>query len=177
MSRGTRNIKRHELAPDSKYGSVTVTKMINYVMENGKKTVATKIVYTAIETAAAKLETDALTVLETAIKNVTPVVEVRGRRVGGANLQVPIEVPRQRRLMLALRWLLISARAGLRSLLLNSLLPTTTKVLLSVRKMKHTVWPKQTVLLHTSLVTRVIGLFLLTFHQLVPNKLWHANIL
>jgi small subunit ribosomal protein S7 len=112
MSRGTRNIKRHELAPDSKYGSVTVTKMINYVMENGKKTVATKIVYTAIETAAAKLETDALTVLETAIKNVTPVVEVRGRRVGGANLQVPIEVPRQRRLMLALRWLLISARAG-----------------------------------------------------------------
>jgi small subunit ribosomal protein S7 len=112
MSRGTRHIHRHELEPDAKYGSVTVTKMINYVMENGKKTVATRIVYSAIETAAAKLETDALTVVETAIKNVTPVVEVRGRRVGGANLQVPIEVPRQRRLMLALRWILTSARSG-----------------------------------------------------------------
>lgn len=111
MSRGTRHIHRHELEPDAKYGSVTVTKLINYVMENGKKTVATKIVYSALEQAAAKLETDVLNVLETALKNVTPVIEVRGRRVGGANLQVPIEVPRQRRLMLALRWLLLSARA------------------------------------------------------------------
>lgn len=112
MSRGARHIKRHELEPDAKYGSVTVTKMINYVMENGKKTVATKIVYGALESAAAKLETDPLTVIETALKNVTPVVEVRGRRVGGANLQVPIEVPRQRRLMLALRWILTSARSS-----------------------------------------------------------------
>lgn len=112
MSRGTRHIDQHELEPDAKYGSVTVTKLINYVMENGKKTVATKIVYTALESAAAKLETDPLNTLETAIKNVTPVVEVRGRRVGGANLQVPIEVPRQRRLMLALRWLLTSARSA-----------------------------------------------------------------
>lgn len=112
MSRGTRHIDRHELEPDAKYGSVTVTKMINYVMENGKKTVATRIVYTAIESAAAKLETDPLNALETAIKNVTPVVEVRGRRVGGANLQVPIEVPRNRRLMLALRWILTSARGA-----------------------------------------------------------------
>lgn len=112
MSRGTRHIDRHELEPDAKYASVTVTKMINYVMENGKKTVATRIVYAAIESAAAKLETDPLNALETAIKNVTPVVEVRGRRVGGANLQVPIEVPRNRRLMLALRWILTSARGA-----------------------------------------------------------------
>jgi small subunit ribosomal protein S7 len=112
MSRGSRHIVRHELEPDAKYGSVTVTKIVNYVMENGKKNVARKIVYSAIEQASAKLETDPLNVLETALKNVTPVVEVRGRRVGGANLQVPIEVPRQRRLMLALRWLLTAARSA-----------------------------------------------------------------
>jgi small subunit ribosomal protein S7 len=112
MSRGTKHIHRHELEPDAKYGSVTITKLINYVMQNGKKTVATKIVYEAVEQAATTLETDVLSVVETALKNVTPVVEVRGRRVGGANLQVPIEVPRQRRLMLALRWLLNAARSG-----------------------------------------------------------------
>ncbi|CAN5186232.1 30S ribosomal protein S7 [soil metagenome] len=110
MSRGTRKIDRKELAPDAVYGSVTVSKMINYIMKNGKKTVATKIAYGAIEKAAAKLEVEPLDMLETAIKNVTPVVEVRGRRVGGANLQVPVEVPRSRRLMLALRWILDAAR-------------------------------------------------------------------
>lgn len=112
MARGQRHINRHELEPDAKYGSVTVTKLINYVMKNGKKTIATRITYDALEAAAAKLETDPLNVLETALKNVTPVVEVRGRRVGGANLQVPIEVARPRRLMLALRWILTSARNG-----------------------------------------------------------------
>jgi small subunit ribosomal protein S7 len=112
MSRGTRHINRHELEPDAKHGSVNVTKLINYVMKNGKKTIATKIVYTALDTAATKLETDVLTVLEGALKNIMPVVEVRGRRVGGANLQVPIEVARPRRLMLAYRWLLTAARNG-----------------------------------------------------------------
>ena len=112
MSRGTSHFDRHELAPDAKYGSVTVAKMVNYIMKNGKKQVAIKIAYEAIELAAAKLSTDPLNALETAIKNVTPVVEVRGRRVGGANLQVPVEVPRSRRLMLAMRWLLDSARSA-----------------------------------------------------------------
>jgi small subunit ribosomal protein S7 len=112
MARGNRHINRHELEPDAKYGSINVTKLINYVMKNGKKTVATKIVYTALDQAATKLESDALTVLEGALKNVMPVVEVRGRRVGGANLQVPIEVPRPRRLMLAYRWILTAARGG-----------------------------------------------------------------
>jgi small subunit ribosomal protein S7 len=112
MSRGTRHIERHELVPDEKYGSVTIAKMVNYIMKNGKKQVARKIAYEAIEAAAAKLNAEPLDVLETAIKNVTPVVEVRGRRVGGANLQVPVEVPRSRRLMLALRWLLDAARSS-----------------------------------------------------------------
>jgi small subunit ribosomal protein S7 len=111
MSRGQRHIDRHELMPDEKYGSVTIAKLINYIMKNGKKQVAIKIAYGALEIAAEKLSSDPLTVIETALKNVTPVVEVRGRRVGGANLQVPIEVPRQRRLMLAMRWLLGAARS------------------------------------------------------------------
>jgi small subunit ribosomal protein S7 len=112
MSRGISHVARRELEPDEKYGSVTVAKMVNYIMENGKKQVAKKIAYTALEKAAEELQTDALTVLEGALKNVTPVIEVRGRRIGGANLQVPIEVPKQRRLMLAMRWLLDAARSG-----------------------------------------------------------------
>lgn len=110
--RGTNPTPRHELSPDPKYGSVTVTKMVNYVMKDGKKTIAEKITYSALEKAAEKLEVEPLEVLEGALKNVLPVVEVRGRRIGGANLQVPIEVPRNRRLMLALRWLLGAARSG-----------------------------------------------------------------
>jgi small subunit ribosomal protein S7 len=109
MSRG-RTIGQRELAPDPVYGSVTVTKLVNYIMLNGKKTVARKIAYTAIQTAAEKVGVDPLEMLEGALKNVTPVVEVRGRRVGGANMQVPVEVPRHRRMMLALRWLLTAAR-------------------------------------------------------------------
>ena len=100
------------LDPDAKLGSVTVAKLINHVMKDGKKTIAEKIVYTALETAAAKLEVDALEVLETALKNISPVIEVRGRRIGGANLQVPIEVPKNRRTMLAFRWLLTASRGA-----------------------------------------------------------------
>ena len=110
--RGVVNTRRRELEPDAKYGSLTVTKLINTIMKDGKKTVATKIAYTALEAAAEKLQVSALDALEGALKNVTPVIEVRGRRVGGANLQVPIEVPKSRRLMLALRWLLTAARGA-----------------------------------------------------------------
>lgn len=112
MSRGISTVKHHELSPDEKYGSVTVTKLVNYIMKNGKKTVATKIAYQAIEIAGEKLEVSPLDALEGAIKNVSPVVEVRGRRIGGANLQVPIEVAKPRRLILALRWILGAARSA-----------------------------------------------------------------
>jgi len=110
--RGKGHTPRHELEADPKYGSVTVSKFVNYIMKNGKKTVAQKIAYTAIETAAEKLSVTPLDVLEGAIKNVSPVIEVRGRRIGGANLQVPIEVSRTRRLMLAMRWILGAARSA-----------------------------------------------------------------
>lgn len=110
--RGTNATPKHLLSPDARYGSLTVAKFINYVMKNGKKTVAEKITYTALEAAAAKLEVEPVEVLEMALKNVSPVIEVRGRRVGGANLQVPIEVSKPRRLMLALRWILLAARSA-----------------------------------------------------------------
>lgn len=110
--RGKKQLQKPELPPDRKYGSVNVSKFINYIMHNGKKTVAERIAYTALENAAAKLESTPLDVLEMAIKNVSPIVEVRGRRVGGANLQVPMEVPKPRRLMLAYRWILGAARAA-----------------------------------------------------------------
>ena len=110
--RGTNFTDSRPLDPDSKLGSVTVAKLINHVMKDGKKTLAEKIVYTALETAAAKLEVDPLEVLEQALKNVSPVIEVRGRRIGGANLQVPIEVAKNRRVMLAFRWLLGAARGA-----------------------------------------------------------------
>lgn len=110
--RGKNATPKHLLDPDAVYGSLTVTKLINYVMKNGKKTVAEKITYTALKVAAEKLSAEPLDVLEQALKNVSPVIEVRGRRVGGANLQVPMEVSKTRRLMLALRWILTSARSG-----------------------------------------------------------------
>lgn len=108
--RGTPHLHRAELAPDAKYGSLTLAKLTNYIMKNGKKTIALKIAYGAIEIAGEKLNASPLDALEGALKNVSPVVEVRGRRVGGSNLQVPVEVARGRRQMLAMRWILTAAR-------------------------------------------------------------------
>lgn len=110
MARGAVTIRRPDVPNDVRYGSQTVTKFINYVMVDGKKRTAEKIVYTALESASATLGAPALDVLEQVLSNIMPVVEVRGRRVGGANLQVPMEVPKNRRLQLGMRWLLAAAR-------------------------------------------------------------------
>ncbi|HET8581393.1 MAG TPA: 30S ribosomal protein S7 [Candidatus Paceibacterota bacterium] len=94
---------------DPQYGSVRVSKLINSIMLDGKKDAATKIVYDAF--AMLKDEGDPVAVFETALENVGPQVEVRSRRVGGANYQVPVEVRPERRLALALRWIINAARA------------------------------------------------------------------
>ncbi len=105
--------KKHELKEDSVYGSVKVTKLINYIMERGKKDTARKIVYSAFEELKGKDgKEDPLMLFETAIKNVAPLMEVRSRRVGGANYQVPREVRPERRLALALRWIVAAAKSG-----------------------------------------------------------------
>lgn len=105
--------KKHELEADPVYGSVNVTKLINYVMERGKKDTARTIVYDAFEVLKGKDgKDDPIVLFDTAIKNVAPLMEVRSRRVGGANYQVPREVRPERRLALALRWIVDAARAG-----------------------------------------------------------------
>uniref|UniRef100_A0A7C3RMZ6 Small ribosomal subunit protein uS7 n=1 Tax=Dictyoglomus thermophilum TaxID=14 RepID=A0A7C3RMZ6_DICTH len=99
-----------DIPPDPVYNSVLVQKLINKVMLDGKKSTAEKIVYGAMEIIRDKTKQDPLTVLEKAVQNLTPLLEVRPRRVGGATYQVPIEVPPRRGLSLALRWLVRAAR-------------------------------------------------------------------
>lgn len=101
---------KRNLAPDAKYGSVLVAKLVNYVMESGKKSIARGIVYDAFDIIAEETKADPLEVFDTAIKNVTPAVEVKSKRVGGANYQVPMPVRGDRRYALAYRWILVAAR-------------------------------------------------------------------
>lgn len=107
--RGKRAPKR-PITPDSVYQSAVVTKLINYVMQRGKKTVAQGIVYRAFDRVAVETKKPPLEVFQAAVKNVSPVVEVRPRRIGGANYQVPVEVRGERKLALAFRWLIGAAK-------------------------------------------------------------------
>ncbi len=109
MSRRNRPEKR-EVLPDPRYGNVTVQRMINKVMLNGKKATAESIVYGAMEIMEARMKKPALEVLEQGVRNATPLIEVRPRRVGGATYQVPMEIREDRRMSLALRWLIQSSR-------------------------------------------------------------------
>ncbi len=97
--------------PDFKYGSVVVSKLVNYVMHDGKKTVAERIVYDAFEVIEKKTKQKSIDVFDTAMKNVMPAVEVKSKRVGGANYQIPVPVRGERRQALAFRWMLAAARA------------------------------------------------------------------
>jgi small subunit ribosomal protein S7 len=96
--------------PDPVYSSQLVTQMINKVMTRGKKSIAEQIVYSALESIGTKTGRPPVEVLEQAVKTVTPVLEVKSRRVGGANYQVPVEVPQRRARTLAVRWLVSYAR-------------------------------------------------------------------
>jgi small subunit ribosomal protein S7 len=110
MSRRHRAEKR-EIIPDPKFGDLVVTKFMNAIMYDGKKSVAEKIVYDAFDTMEAKAKQSPLTVFQSALANVAPAIEVRSRRVGGATYQVPVEVRTERRQALAIRWILTAARA------------------------------------------------------------------
>lgn len=107
--RGKRAPKR-KISADPKYGSVTIAKFINHIMLDGKKTVAQKVVYGAFDILAEKTKQDPLEVFDTAIKNVSPVLEVKSKRIGGANYQIPMEVRGDRKLALAFRWIIGAAR-------------------------------------------------------------------
>ena len=104
------DITPRELIPDPVYNSTMVTQVINKVMLDGKRSTAERIVYGALAIVAEKSGREPVEVLEQAIKSVTPVLETRSRRVGGANYQVPVEVPTRRARTLAVRWLVTFAR-------------------------------------------------------------------
>ncbi|MBN8945404.1 MAG: 30S ribosomal protein S7 [Rhizobiales bacterium] len=110
MSRRHRAEKR-EIIPDAKYGNVVLTKFMNSVMYEGKKSAAEQIVYGAFDIIEAKTKQEPLTVFQSALENVMPAIEVRSRRVGGATYQVPVEVRPDRRQALAIRWLIQAARS------------------------------------------------------------------
>ena len=105
-----REVPKREILPDPKFGNVDLSKFMNVVMESGKKAVAERIIYGALEQVEKKANRDPLEVFLTALNNVKPMVEVKSRRVGGANYQVPVEVRPVRRVALAMRWLKESAR-------------------------------------------------------------------
>ncbi len=109
MSRRHRAEKR-EINPDPKFGDLVLSKFMNSIMLDGKKSVAERIVYGALEQVEEKARTEALPMFHTALENIAPQVEVRSRRVGGATYQVPVEVRIERRQALAIRWLIAAAR-------------------------------------------------------------------
>jgi len=109
MPRRYRPPKR-EVAPDIRYNSVRVQKFVNRMMRGGKKSVAQRVMYDAMDLIAERTNKPAIEVFDAAIQNVAPQVEVKPRRVGGATYQIPVEVPVNRQLSLAVRWILDAAR-------------------------------------------------------------------
>lgn len=105
-----REVPKREILPDPKFGNVELSKFMNVIMEGGKKAVAERIIYGALDTIGQKTGKDPLEIFTTAINNVKPMVEVKSRRVGGANYQVPVEVRPVRRLALSMRWIKEAAR-------------------------------------------------------------------
>lgn len=117
MSRGANVIRRRQIEPDAVYGSPLVAKLSNYIMKDGKKSIAQGIVYDAMDHLAKKsgsdtsLQESPLSLFEKAVQNVGPKTEIKARRVGGASYQIPLEVRGERRTALALRWIVEAARA------------------------------------------------------------------
>jgi len=106
-----RVVAKREILPDPKFGNITLAKFMNHVMVSGKKSVAERIVYGALDMVEERLKSDPLEAFELALENIAPMVEVKSRRVGGATYQVPVEVRASRRGALAMRWLVDYSRA------------------------------------------------------------------
>jgi len=104
-----KKVQKRQINPDTMYNNLLVAKLINYIMRDGKKTIAQAQVYNALEILSKKSE-DPMKAFDKAIQNIGPKVEVKARRIGGANYQVPVEVKHERKMALALRWLIDAAR-------------------------------------------------------------------
>ena len=113
--------QKREVIPDPKFNDLVVTKFMNAVMEDGKKSVAERMVYGAFEKMENKAKSSAIDLFKSALENVMPAVEVRSRRVGGATYQVPVEVRNERRQALAIRWIIAAARSRNESTLIDKL--------------------------------------------------------
>lgn len=141
MSRRNRP-ERREITPDIRYNNIDVQSFINRIMKNGKKSVATSLVYDAFDLMAERAGKDALELFQTALKNTKPIMEVKPRRVGGATYQVPMEVPTHRQFALATRWIVASARArsgrSFSEKLAGELLDAANNVGSSVRRREET---------------------------------------
>jgi small subunit ribosomal protein S7 len=106
-----REVPKRDVLPDPKFGSVKITKFVNMIMKSGKKSVAETIMYNALDRINEKVDGEPTDVLDKALENVAPMVEVKSRRVGGATYQVPVEVRANRRTTLAMRWLIDASRS------------------------------------------------------------------
>ena len=106
-----REVPKREILPDPKFGDLQIAKFINMIMRNGKKSTAERIMYYALDNISSKSNADSVELLERALENVRPMVEVKSRRVGGATYQVPVEIRQNRQLALSIRWLISFAKA------------------------------------------------------------------
>ncbi|MCT8976514.1 30S ribosomal protein S7 [Clostridium sp. CX1] len=136
------HIAKRDVLPDPMYNSKVVTKLINSVMEDGKKGVAQKICYDAFEIIRTKTDREPIEVFEDAMNNVMPLLEVKARRIGGATYQVPMEVRPERRQTLGIRWMLIAARKRgekyMRERLANELMDAANNTGAAVKKREDT---------------------------------------
>lgn len=135
-------VPKREILPDPVYNSVVLTKFINQIMLDGKKGVAERIVYGALDIIREKTGKDPMEVFDEAMKNVMPVLEVKARRIGGANYQVPIEVRPERRQTLGIRWIVINTRKrsgrGMEEKLAAELMDAANNTGASVKKREDT---------------------------------------
>ena len=170
MSRRHSAVKR-EVLPDAKYGNTVLTKFMNNLMLDGRKSAAERIVYGALDRVETKLKRAPIEVFEEALDNIKPAVEVRSRRVGGATYQVPVEVRVERREALAIRWLIKASRTRnentMEERLAAELMDAITAVALLLRNVKTlTKWQMQ-----------IKHLVIIAGNKEKGASRWHANIL
>jgi small subunit ribosomal protein S7 len=136
------HIVKREIVPDARFGNRVVTKFIAKIMQRGKRSLAEQIMYGALDRVAERTSRDPVEVFEVAMRNATPILEVKPRRVGGATYQVPVEIKGDRRVSLAIRWLLASARArtgkSMAEKLANELLDAANNVGATIKRREDT---------------------------------------
>jgi small subunit ribosomal protein S7 len=147
MPRKARSVKRHPAEADPKYGNVKYGKFINYLMQRGKKSVAQKIFYMSLDEITKKManteeKLEGKQVFEVALKNISPLIEIKGRRIGGANYQVPMEVMEPRRTALGMKWLIAAAQgrkgAPMHQRLASEIIDAYNKIGAAIKKREDT---------------------------------------